>query len=100
MKPESPHPAFHIFSRDRQELRDPRQVAMKGRIKTSILRQPGKMLRKRIDQRDLPWQVGEVERLRAPQFIKNPWRDDLMINELDAPMHDSVPYRRHFPIAN
>ena len=91
MKSKPPNPLIPILPRDRQQLRNPRHIPMKRSIKTRNLQQRPKRPTKRFDQSNLPRQMRQIQRLRLPQFSHQSIIDNLILNQMNAPMNHPMP---------
>jgi hypothetical protein len=104
MEAKPPHTGVGVSPRDRQKLRNPRQVAMESRIEAGDLGDSREPALKRLDQRNLPRQMGQVKRLIPAEFPDQFGRHQLMGNQtnsaMDHPVADCCERLIPAPLAN
>jgi hypothetical protein len=91
MKPIPPHALLEIPSRDWQQLRHGRHVAMKHRVEARHLRDVGKLFRHRLDQCDLARQMIGIDRGDVSQLFDHLRRDRHMVQIFLPAMHNAMP---------
>ena len=90
MKTIPSHPLFLVSARDRQQLRDAREIMVKRRVKTGHLWQVRESTMKCLRQKDLLRQMLRVKRTELAQFLDQFRGDEMRFavfwSAMDYPM--------------